>query len=74
MRACVVETGKPAKVARITVSPAPRATASRKAGEAATGSGTKPLPEKRGTSESASASEAADPAKVVATAQRSAPL
>ena len=41
----VVEMGKPSNVARITVAPAPNATARRKAGCVVNASGTSPLPE-----------------------------
>src|SRR5882672_9133968 len=45
VRPCVVEIGKPSRVARMTVVPAPNATARRNSGCAVSASGTSPLPE-----------------------------
>ena len=51
-------------MARITVQPAPMATANKKCGEAATALGTRPLPENACTSPAARNTEAMQPAKV----------
>ena len=74
VKPCVVETGKPATVANITVMPAPRATAKRKYSEPTTASGTRPLPEKRCNSDCARKMEQIEPLKVASVAQRIAVL
>ncbi len=65
----MVEIGKPVMVARITVAPAPNATAATKYADASAASGTRPLPENAVSSDSASAIAASEPANVVAVAQ-----
>jgi hypothetical protein len=60
----VVEIGRPSNVARITVAPAPVATAIRKIGEAANASGTSPLPEKAVISASAKKTDYMQPTNV----------
>jgi hypothetical protein len=64
VKPCVVEMGKPSSAARITVMPAPVPTASRKIGEAASASGTSPLPEKALMSASAKKTDATQPKNV----------
>ena len=65
MRACVVEIGKPARVANRTVRPAESATAAGKAGLLTTSGGTRPLPEKAARSPCARISAVTDPTTVV---------
>ncbi len=72
VRAWVVETGKPVRVARKMVRAAPSATASTKAGCVVTSSGTRPLPLKASTSPEARYNASSEPASVVTVAQISA--
>jgi hypothetical protein len=66
---CVVEIGKPRRVARITVVAAPRATARRNCSEPTSVSGTRPLPENFFSKACARKIDAIDPANVVIVAQ-----
>ena len=68
-RPCVVEIGKPSRVARMTVRPAPSVTAKRKYSEPTSASGTSPLPENFLSSACARKIEVTDPANVVTVAQ-----
>ena len=65
-KACVVDTGKPNRVARKLVAAAPKATAAKKSGAATSESATKPRPPKVLSSSPPRKSEATDPARVVA--------
>ena len=65
VKACVVEIGNPVSVARITVSPAPAATARTKYSEPTNWSGTIPLPLNFFSSVCARKIDVIDPAKVV---------
>ena len=67
---CVVEIGNPRRVARMTVQPAPIATARRKYSDPVKASGMSPLPENFFRSAWARKMEAIEPARVVSVAQR----
>src|SRR2546429_374392 len=65
---CVVETGNPVTAARMTVKPAPMATANRKYSEPTTASGTKPWPENFFNSDRDKKMEQTEPPNVVTVA------